>query len=254
MPTRVRIDRLLVDLGFSDSREKAQRSILAGQVYVEERVIDKPGTLVMPDAQVRVVQSERYVGRGGYKLEAALDRFQIDPRDQHCLDVGASTGGFTDCLLQRGATKVYALDVGHNQLAWKIRSDPRVIVFEGVNARYMVPKMLFENRTDHSQELYEGIEIAVADVSFISLTLILPSIFACVNPGANVIVLIKPQFELSAAAVGKGGIVRNEEDRMEAVEKIRRFVLNQAGRRWNGVMDSPILGAKGNKEYLAWLG
>src|SRR5580700_882569 len=175
-PKRTRIDKLLVDHGYFESRERAQRSILAGQVLVEERVIDKPGTLVKSDATVRVVAEEKYVGRGGYKLEAALDHFSISATDLVCLDVGASTGGFTDCLLQRGAKKVMAIDVGHNQLAWKIRSDVRVEVREGLNARTLSPEMIGTR-----------VQLAVVDVSFISLTLVLPPIFACVETGGMAI-------------------------------------------------------------------
>ena len=165
-PKRTRIDKLLVELGYIESRERAQRLILAGQILVDERMIDKPGTLVHTDATVRIVGEEKYVGRGGHKLEAALDFFEMDVTDMVCLDVGASTGGFTDCLLQRGAKKVYAVDVGHGQLDWKLRNDPSVVVLEKINARSL--------SRDHIPEL---VDICVIDVSFISLTLILPNAF-----------------------------------------------------------------------------
>jgi 23S rRNA (cytidine1920-2'-O)/16S rRNA (cytidine1409-2'-O)-methyltransferase len=241
-PKRIRIDKFLVDHGFFSSRERAQRSILAGQVLVQEHVIDKPGTLVKSNAVVRVVAEEKYVGRGGYKLEAALDHFRINTTDLVCLDVGASTGGFTDCLLQRGAKKVMAIDVGHNQLAWKIRSDVRVEVREGLNARTLSPEMIGTR-----------VQLAVVDVSFISLTLVLPPIFACVETGGVVIALIKPQFELEPNQVGKGGIVREAQLHQRSVSKIQLFVIGRLRREWLGVIESPITGAKGNREFLACL-
>jgi 23S rRNA (cytidine1920-2'-O)/16S rRNA (cytidine1409-2'-O)-methyltransferase len=239
---RVRLDKLLVDSGYFDSRQRAQRAILAGEILVAERVFDKPGSLVLPDAAIRVTAAERYVSRGGYKMEAALDRFGIDPVGRRCLDVGASTGGFTDCLLQRGASEVVTVDVGHNQLAWKIRSDSRVKVFEGINARFL-----------SAEQLGTNFSLAVADVSFISLTLVLGPIFKCLEQTGEIVVLIKPQFELDAKRVDKGGIVRDATNRAAAVEKIQNFVTGQLGRQWLGVVESPILGAKGNQEFLAWL-
>ncbi len=241
-PKRIRIDRLLVDHGYFESRERAQRSILAGRVLVEEVVIDKPGTLIRSDAAIRVVAEEKYVGRGGYKLEAAMDHFRINATDLVCLDVGASTGGFTDCLLQRGARRVVAIDVGHNQLAWKIRSDARVDAREGINARTLTPELIGA-----------FVQLATVDVSFISLTLVLPPIFSCVEKGGVVIALIKPQFELQAKMVGKGGIVRDEQARMDSVTKIQHFVTEQLKREWTGFIPSPITGAKGNREFLACL-
>jgi len=241
-PKRTRIDKLLFERSYVDSRERAQRLILAGQVLVDERVIDKPGTFVKGDAAIRIVGEEKYVGRGGYKLEAALDFFGIDVKDRVCLDVGASTGGFTDCLLQRGARKVISVDVGHNQLAWKIRSDPRVEVYEGLNARTLAPSVIGTT-----------VRLAVADVSFISLTLVLASILSCVENEGALIALIKPQFELEPHKIGKGGIVRDEQLRQDAVLKIKRFATERLGREWAGVIDSPIAGAKGNREFLACL-
>jgi 23S rRNA (cytidine1920-2'-O)/16S rRNA (cytidine1409-2'-O)-methyltransferase len=241
-PKRTRIDKLLVEQGYIESRERAQRLILAGQILVEECVIDKPGTLVKADAAIRIIGEEKYVGRGGYKLEAALDYFGVDVTNLVCLDVGASTGGFTDCLLQRGAKRVVAVDVGHNQLAWKIRSDPRVEVYEGLNARALDPRVIGTT-----------VRLAVADVSFISLTLVLASIFSCVESEGGLIALIKPQFELEPHQIGKGGIVREEQLRQQAVKKIRRFATEQLRREWVGVIDSPIAGAKGNREFLACL-
>ena len=239
---RIRLDKLLVDSGYFDSRQRAQRAILAGEILVEERVFDKPGSLVLPDAPIRVTASQRYVSRGGYKMEAALDRFGIDPAGRRCLDVGASTGGFTDCLLQRGASEVVAVDVGRNQLAWKIRSDSRVKVFEGINARFL-----------SAEQFGANFSLAVADVSFISLTLVLRPIFECLEQTGEIVLLIKPQFELDAKRVDKGGVVRDATNRAAAVEKIHSFVTRQLGRQWLGVIESPILGTKGNQEFLAWL-
>jgi 23S rRNA (cytidine1920-2'-O)/16S rRNA (cytidine1409-2'-O)-methyltransferase len=239
---KVRLDKLLVDLGHFESRERAQRSILAGQVLVNERVSDKPGLLVLPEAPIRVAARERYVSRGGLKLEAALDFFKIVPSGWRCLDIGASTGGFTDCLLQRGAVHVVAVDVGHNQMAWKIRSDPRVTAIEGVNARFLT-----------ADQVGMDFDLAVADLSFISLTLVLDSFLKLLRRNSEAIVLIKPQFELDPQRVGKGGIVRQETDRLAAVAKIEKFVVHQLGREWRGVIPSPTLGTKGNQEYLACL-
>jgi len=239
---KVRLDKLLVDLGHFESRERAQRSILAGQVLVNERVSDKPGLLVLPEAPIRVAARERYVSRGGLKLEAALDFFKIVPSGWRCLDIGASTGGFTDCLLQRGAVHVVAVDVGHNQMAWKIRSDPRVTAIEGVNARFLT-----------ADQVGTDFDFAVADLSFISLTLVLDSFLKLLRRNSEAIVLIKPQFELDPQRVGKGGIVRRETDRLAAVAKIEEFVVHQLGREWRGVIPSPTLGTKGNQEYLACL-
>jgi 23S rRNA (cytidine1920-2'-O)/16S rRNA (cytidine1409-2'-O)-methyltransferase len=239
---RVRLDKLLVDLGHFESRERAQRSILAGQVLVNEQVSDKPGQLVLPEAPIRVIARERYVSRGGRKLEAALEYFGIDPTAWRCLDIGASTGGFTDCLLQHGAAAVVTVDVGRYQIDWKLRSDPRVTTIEGVNARFLT-----------AEHAGADFDLAVADLSFISLTLVLDNILKLVRRDGEAIVLIKPQFELEPQRVGKGGIVRQEADRLAAIEKIRSFVVERLGREWRGVIPSPILGAKGNREYLACL-
>ncbi|MEO6053989.1 MAG: TlyA family RNA methyltransferase [Chthoniobacterales bacterium] len=233
---------MLVEKGLFDSREKAQRAIMAGRVFTEDRRLDKPGMSIDEDVAVRVVGEDRYVGRGGLKLEGALKEFQVDPRDFIALDIGASTGGFTDCLLQHGATKVHAIDVGHSQLDWKIRSDPRVVVREGLNAR----NLRFEDIQEH-------VNLIVIDVSFISLTLILPPAFELLTPGGKIIALIKPQFELSREKVDKGGIVTEVSYREEAVEKIRTFVIDTLNQKWCGVMPSPITGTSGNHEFLALL-
>jgi 23S rRNA (cytidine1920-2'-O)/16S rRNA (cytidine1409-2'-O)-methyltransferase len=240
-PEKLRLDALLVSRGLFESREKAQRALMAGGVEVNGRRDAKPGDRVRLDADVSVLATEKYVSRGGLKLDGALDAFAIDPSGRVCLDIGASTGGFTDCLLQRGAAKVHAVDVGHSQMHWKIRSDPRVVAQEGINCR----RLSFD-------DIGEFVWLAVADVSFISLTLILPPAFELLEPEGSMVVLIKPQFELSRAAVGRGGIVTDPDAHATAVEKIRSFVVG-AGWRFEGVMESPILGAAGNREFLAHL-
>jgi len=234
-----RLDVALVERGLFDTREKAQRAIMAGQVLVDGQPATKAGQQAFPDSDFSVTAREKYVGRGGYKIEAALDAFGVDPAGRVCADIGSSTGGFTDCLLQRGAALVYAVDVGHGQLDWKLRQDPRVDVREGINARYLDPA-----------DFHPSPNLAVSDVSFISLTLIFPAIFALLPPEADMVVLIKPQFELAREDVGRGGIVRDEAARLRAVEKIRNFI-NQAGRQWCGYITSPITGRDGNVEFLA---
>lgn len=241
MSSKVRLDILLVERGLSPSREKAQRAIMAGQVFVGGQRATKAGMSIKDDVVIEIQGGERYVSRGGLKLEGALDRFQIDPSGRICLDLGASTGGFTDCLLQRGAAKVYAFDVGHGQLDWGLRNDPRVVVREGINARNLQP-----------DDLPEVASLLVADVSFISLTLILPAAFALLDPAADMVLLIKPQFELRPSKVGKGGVVRDPVYHQEAVEKIRHFT-ESSGHRWMGYVPSPITGREGNVEFLAYL-
>lgn len=233
-----RLDVLLVRRGLCPSREKAQRLIMAGAVFSGGTRLDKASQSLADDTPLEVREADRYVGRGGHKLEAALRHFRLDPTGWVCLDVGASTGGFTDCLLQHGAAKVYALDVGHGQLDWKIRNDPRVVVMEHCNARHLEPG-----------DLPEKVRLAVLDVSFISLTLVLPPVTGVLTDGGMMVALIKPQFELSRPEVGRGGIVRDEAARMRAVDKIRGFAL-AAGWSWRGVVDSPIAGADGNREFL----
>ena len=237
-----RLDLLLVSRGLCESREKAQRAIMAAEVMVGDRVIDKPGTKVADDAAISMKAAPRYVGRGGFKIEAALAAFGIDPSEKCCLDIGASTGGFTDCLLQHGAAKVWAIDVGHSQLDWKIRSDPRVVVREKLNARHLT-------RAD----IPDPIDVCVIDVSFISLTLILPPAFELLSPSGVILPLIKPQFELRREDVGAGGVVRDPRLHERAVEKIRAFVSTMPGCAWRGAIESPILGGEGNREFLACL-
>jgi 23S rRNA (cytidine1920-2'-O)/16S rRNA (cytidine1409-2'-O)-methyltransferase len=237
-----RLDTLLVARGFFETREKARRSIMAGEVKVGERVVDKTSALVTEDVGIAVAAAPRYVSRGGLKLEAALDHFGIDPGGRVCLDIGASTGGFTDCLLQRGAARVYAIDVGHGQLNWKIRNDPRVVVREKVNARFL-----------SRAEVLDEIDICTIDVSFISLTLILPPAFELLNRDGVIVALVKPQFELSRQDVGKGGIVRDAALHTRAVSKIETFVRENMKKSWGGFIESPITGADGNKEFLTCL-
>ena len=241
MLKKMRLDLALVERRLFPSREKAQRAIMAGQILLNGQKADKAGTSVANDSVLEVLGTERYVGRGGLKLEGALDHFRIPVEGRIGLDIGASTGGFTDCLLQRGALRVHAIDVGHNQIDWKLRNDPRVIVKEGLNARYLT-----------AADVPEVIDICVSDVSFISLTLILPAAFALLSPSADMVVLIKPQFELSPDKVARGGVVKEEAFRAEAVEKIRQFVLG-INRQWMGIVQSPITGREGNIEFLAHL-
>lgn len=237
-----RLDQALVARGLCESREQAKRLILAGQVVVEGIENPKPGLTVADDRPIRVKESPKYVGRGGLKLEGALNAFSIDPAGKVALDAGASTGGFTDCLLQRGVTRVHAFDVGTNQLAWKIRSDPRVNAREGFNVRYLTP-----------DDVGELVDLIVIDVSFISLSLILPAVFPLLKPDGELICLIKPQFELRREQIGKGGIVREQALRDEAVAKIRDFATGPLAKDWRGLVESPISGTDGNVEYLAWL-
>src|SRR3954453_11126210 len=216
MPTkRARLDAVLVEQGLFPSREQAQRAIMAGDIRLGDRVLTKASVQVEPDAKLLVAAPPKFVGRGGLKLEGALDHFGVDPADAIALDIGASTGGFTDCLLQRGAAKVYAIDVGHGQLAWKIRNDPRVIVREKLNARYL-------SRAD----IPEPIHVCVIDVSFISLTLILPNAFELLTPSGVLLAVIKPQFELQPQEVGAGGIVSDPQLHEKAQARIRSFVTN----------------------------
>jgi 23S rRNA (cytidine1920-2'-O)/16S rRNA (cytidine1409-2'-O)-methyltransferase len=211
---------------------------MAGEVRIGEQIASKPSQLVAPDAQISTSAPPRFVGRGGLKLEGALDHFNLDVRDRIAADIGASTGGFTDCLLQRGAQRVYAIDVGRGQLAWKIRSDPRVVVLEKVNARTLSPTLIAE-----------AIDLCVIDVSFISLTLILPNAFALLRPNGVVIALIKPQFELERSAVGRGGIVRDPVLHEKAQRKIILFI-EKLGHDVSGIIPSVITGADGNQEFF----
>jgi 23S rRNA (cytidine1920-2'-O)/16S rRNA (cytidine1409-2'-O)-methyltransferase len=232
-----RIDQLLVDRHLAESREKARALILAGHVLVNGQREDKAGHTVAADAQIEVLEQPRFVSRGGLKLEAALEGFAIDVQRKICLDVGSSTGGFTDCLLQRGAGRVYAIDVGTGQLDWKLRNDSRVIVQEQVNARYL-----------SKAAVPEPVDLVVCDVSFISVTMILPVLPQLMSNSGEMMILVKPQFELHKRQIGKGGIVRDPElhqlacDRVEAAVRALGFDTE--------LMPSPILGAEGNREFL----
>ncbi len=238
-----RLDVLVTTLGLCDSREQAQRLILAGEVSVKGQPVTKPGTRVDDTLPITLKNKPRYVSRGGLKLEGAFKAFpMVKAEGKVCLDIGSSTGGFTDCLLQNGALRVHAVDVGTNQLVWKLRNDPRVVVKEQFNARYMTP-----------EDLGEKVQLIVSDVSFISLTKILPAACGCLEAGGDLLVLIKPQFELQPEDIGTGGIVRDPALHQRAVDKIHDFVVNELQREWMGVADSPITGMEGNKEFLAWL-
>jgi 23S rRNA (cytidine1920-2'-O)/16S rRNA (cytidine1409-2'-O)-methyltransferase len=238
-PRKQRLDQLLCDRGLAESRERARALILAGHVLVDGQRSDKPGHNIPETARIEVGQRMPYVSRGGFKLAAALDHFQIDPTGWECLDVGASTGGFTDCLLQRGVAHVWALDVGHGQIDWKLRSDPRVVVREGVNARYLQPAD-FPRRFD----------LAVCDASFISATMLLPAIAPLLTPAGVMIVLVKPQFEAGKGQVGKGGIVRDPQMHQAACDRVRAAVevLGFSA----DILVSPIEGAEGNREFLLY--
>jgi 23S rRNA (cytidine1920-2'-O)/16S rRNA (cytidine1409-2'-O)-methyltransferase len=239
--SKMRIDLLLVDRGLVESRERAQATILAGQVLVNGRKQDKAGSRVPEDADIRILGEEpRYVSRGGLKLEAAIKAFSVSVAGKIALDVGASTGGFTDCLLLHGCSKVYAVDVGYGQLAWKLRQDPRVVVIERTNIRAMDPMLI-----------PEPVDIVVIDASFISLEKIIPSVLKFLKTGSVIIALIKPQFEVGKGQVGKGGIVRDDAARTAVVERITAF-FGETGLDVKGLMQSPITGQDGNVEFLIY--
>ena len=238
-----RIDKLLVQRGLADSRTKAQAMVMAGVVLVNEQRIDKPSDSFPVNAQIRIKggddPSSRYVGRGGLKLEAALREFQIDATGLDCLDVGASTGGFTDCLLQHGARQVVSIDVGHNQIDWRLRTDARVEVREGVNARYLT-----------SSDFQLSFDLIVMDVSFISATKIFPAIIPLLKGNGRLVLLVKPQFEVGRGEVGKGGIVRDPEKHARVIEEVNR-TAKELGLVVRNVIESPLRGAEGNLEFLA---
>lgn len=241
MGQKVRLDKLLLDRGLVRSRERAKALILSGQVWVAGRRVDKAGTQVDINAPVELKTSDHpYVSRGGLKLEAALHTFQVVLTNKIAMDVGASTGGFTDCLLQHGAKKVYAVDVGYGLLDWKLRQDKRVILIERQNIRYL-PR----------ENIPEPIDIVTIDVSFISLKKVIPKVKEFLKPEAEMIALIKPQFEVGKGQVGRGGIVRDEAKQRQVVKEISNF-CTALGFVIKGVIPSPILGAKGNQEYLLY--
>lgn len=236
---KVRVDQLLVERGLAESREKAQALIIAGQVLVNGQKAVKPGHSVAGESRVEVLERMPYVSRGGYKLAGALDHWALDVTGWNCLDVGASTGGFTDCLLQRGAARVWAVDVGHGQFDWKLRNDPRVVVREGVNARFLAV-------TDFAEKF----DLAVCDASFISLTLLIPAIVPLLTARGGMVLLVKPQFEVERGQVGKGGIVRDAALHQAACERVRGVV--EAFGFGVDIIESPILGAEGNREFLLY--
>ena len=240
--SKQRIDKLLFERGIADSRAKAQAMVMAGVVLVDEKRVEKPSELFLSDAIIRIkgdLPESRFVGRGGLKLEEALEKFDIDPTGLTCLDIGASTGGFTDCLLQHGAERVVAVDAGTNQLVWKLREDPRVEVREKTNARGLTP-----------EEFDSLFDLIVIDVSFISVTKIIPVLPPLLVNGGRVIILIKPQFEVGKGEVGKGGIVREPEKHKRVVEEVHSSAVDHK-LILKGLIDSPITGAEGNWEFLA---
>ena len=237
--TRQRLDRLIVERGLADSREKAQALILAGEVLLNGQKAQKPGQQVTAGVVLELLAQPPFVSRGGVKLDAALQAFSVRVKGRVCLDAGSSTGGFTDALLQRGALRVHAVDVGRGQLDWKLRNDSRVVVHEGINARYL-----------RFEDIGEAAGLAVCDLSFISVTLVIPAVVPLLEPDGEMVVLVKPQFEVGKGQVGKGGIVRDPELRAAACSRVEEAV-RQLGFRTN-IMESPILGAEGNQEYLLY--
>ena len=237
-PGRQRIDQLLVDRGLVESRAKAQALILAGNVLVNGQKADKPGHSVADDAEIRLLEQLRYVSRGGLKLEGALRHWNINPAGWTCVDIGSSTGGFVDCLLQHGAARVYSVDVGPTQLDWKIRTDPRVVIRDHTNARTLTP-----------EHIGERCRLAVCDVSFISVTLLLPAIASVLQPAeGEMVILVKPQFEVGRQQVGKGGIVRDPDLHAEVCSKVE-YAVRELGFQTD-IIESPIQGAEGNREFL----
>lgn len=239
---KVRLDQLVFDLGLTESRERAKTTVMSGLVFVDGKRIDKPGTQVSPDSKIEVKGSAiPYVSRGGLKLEKALKVFHIDPTGMHCIDCGASTGGFTDVLLKNGAEKVFAVDVGYGQLAWSLRQDERVVNMERTNIRHISP-----------EQIPEALDLAVADLSFISLKLVLPAISSVLKDKAELVCLIKPQFEAGKDEVGKKGVVRDEGVHLAVIESILDFVPT-IGLTVLGLDYSPIKGPEGNIEYLCYM-
>ena len=254
-PVKLRLDKLLVDRGLAGSRERAQALILAGNVLVDEQKRDKAGAQVTADASIRLLGEDlKYVSRGGLKLERALEHWKIPVEGRICFDIGASTGGFTDCLLQRGAARVIAIDTGYGQMDFKIRQDPRVRLLEKTNARYLTREIV-TGETVSGEIISETADLVAMDVSFISATLVLPAVVAAAFPvigarkGGQMVVLVKPQFEAGREHVGKGGIVRDEAAQLAAVERVRKSLVS-LGCSNNDVIESPILGAEGNREFL----
>lgn len=240
-PKKIRLDKLLLLRDLAPSRHKAQALIAAGQVLVDSQVIDKAGSQIDQRCQVEIKARCPYVSRGGLKLEKGLEYFNINPENLTCADIGASTGGFTDCLLQNHAAKVYAVDVGYGQLDWKLRQDSRVVVLERTNARYLT-----------KEEIRDPIDLAVIDAAFISLKLLLPPLVPLFKDKVSILALIKPQFEVGKGKVGKGGVVKDPVLHQEVIAEIINFA-ESLGLTSEGVTNSPILGPKGNKEFLIYL-
>jgi len=242
----LRLDQALVERGLCDSREKAKRAVLAGQVRINAQVAQKPSDPVRAQDQLAVAVPEKFVSRGGYKLEHALAHFQVEVAGKTAIDLGASTGGFTDCLLQRGAAKVYAVDVGHGQLAWKLRQDPRVFVMEKTNARTLTPSQF--------PQPFSPPGLAVIDCSFISLRMILPAAIALLGPSGKVVALVKPQFEAGKSEVDKGaGVIKDPAVHARVLDEIQTFVREKTSLLWRGQIESPLVGPAGNKEFLILL-
>lgn len=244
MSNKQRLDLLLVERELCPSRQLAQRLIRAGEVKVNHHIIDKPGTEVQIDAEIQVKARSPYVSRGGEKLAKALQTFAIDVHDRICLDGGISTGGFTDCLLQAGAKQVYGIDVGYGQVAWSLRTDPRVILKERTNLRHLTPEMLYSPDAEHP-------DLGVIDVSFISLTKVLPAFWTLLQPPREVVLLVKPQFEVGKTRVGKNGVVRDPKDQAEAIAVVIEAAIAQ-GWVYRDLTWSPIVGPAGNIEFLLW--
>ena len=238
-----RLDQALVERGLCESREKAKRAVMAGQAMINGRLARKPSDPVKAEDELTLAAPEKFVSRGGLKLEHALNHFHLDVAGQTAIDLGASTGGFTDCLLQRGASKVYAVDVGQGQLAWKLRHDARVVVMEKTNARALTQA--------HFPPFFVSADLAVIDCSFISLRKILPPAVALLRPSAKIVALIKPQFEAGKAEVDRGaGVIRDPAIHQRVLSELNQFVSARGNLRWLGVTESPVLGPAGNKEFL----
>ncbi len=244
--SRTRLDEALVARGLCDSREKARRAVMAGQVNVNGQPAAKPSQSVQPADALALTAPEKFVSRGGFKLEHALQHFGLDVSGQIAADLGASTGGFTDCLLQHGAARVFAVDVGQGQLAWKLRQDPRVVVMERTNARSLSPSAF--------PQPFNAIDLAVIDCSFISLTRILPPAVALLKPLGNIVALIKPQFEAGKEEAARGrGVISDPAIHARVIDEIKTFVGQQPSLVWREVTESPLLGPAGNREFLVWL-
>ena len=244
--TRKRLDQAMFDDQLTESREKAKRLIMAGKVRVNDQVARKPSDQVKPEDRIEVEEPEKYVSRGGFKLEKALESFPIEIKGTVAVDLGASTGGFTDCLLQNGAEKIFSVDVGRGQLAWHLRKSHRVHVMEKTNARHLT-------RADFPKS-FEGANVVTIDCSFISLRKILPAALALARRSGSIIALIKPQFEAGKAEVDKGaGVIKDPEIHARVIRELQAFVGETDGMTWRGETDSPITGPKGNKEFLAWI-